>query len=310
MLRLNYGRKNLTSIDFSPDGRFLAATPSFAGHGIKIFELSKPDQKPTVVKYGRHNGAQMTPWYRVNFTAGSQLVIPSSFEFDLWAGRTEIISSINVVSWPNPERVFHIQANGVGELYTYRLIDNRKKIAIPRLNDIWCWEIGEKTGKPLGIEFSDTVGSNSIKSISDDLNWFCIVSEQTVFVQHVNISVMSFSFLVETVNSLVFSSSSRYLACISSSKYVQIYHLESQEPFGSKIELNQSVSFLEFMPDDRNLLVVCGSIIYVIDTQTGAKKAFFDFRMRSILALKISDDGTMFAVSDKTGTIIVADTDF
>ncbi len=304
MLRLKDGRQNLASIDFSPDGRFLAAAPSHASRGVKVFELAKPKQKPILVKHPLiQDAARVSTCMRVNFTADNMLIVPTEI-----AGHWTLGAGISVISWPDSELVYRIPVSATAFLLYYQIVNQRKTIVVPSIDEIAYWDIANTTNWRQ-LVYTATYLQDSI--ISSDMRWYTSSESQSrVYINYVNSNFLSFSILQRENNAINFSPSSRYLAFASGTGEIQIYSLESRKPFGSLINFPFHVSCLMFTPDDRNLLAICDNLVYIFDVQTGAEKARFDFQIGRILALKISDDGTMFAVSDESGIIIVVDIDF
>lgn len=320
MIRIETGRDNLNHLDFSPDGRFLLATPPDSKLRIPIFDLSRSVETPTFVFHPKIH------WRRVNslliacFTNQNDLVASVSTSSDR--------RYISVFSWP-AGKIKHLhEVHGRGPINYFELSDERK--CVTQIQDFatgyWSpdvsidyWKIGTS-----GLANLARLGSQkSWFLVSKNLNWYVTVSNSgDVSVQNTRSIFSSFYFTESSIVQLLFSPSSNYLVSLFASEpqsgtspyFFQVYSLQERKSLGSRYQLKlisrQPITLVAITPDDRNLLVVQDNLIYVFDLLTGVEKTCFDFGLESILALKVTDDGTMFAVTDSRGTIIVTDIDF
>ncbi len=104
-----------------------------------------------------------------------------------------------------------------------------------------------------------------------------------------------------------FSPSGKLFVLSRSYNKFQVYETSTFEPIGTEIELSPDQANPQFTPDDRRLLISSQGAIHIFDTQTSEELGCYDFKIGDIVALKISDDGLMYAVSGTSREIVVAD---
>ncbi len=304
MLRLKDGRKLVCSLDFSPDSRLLAATPIFASQGIKIFDLTKPKAKPVTLKPPIYTGPGTPEGVTcAYFTTDQKIVYPRRI---IRSGQDDI--SIKLVESTDGSVISHIWLDSE-QIYQSLIIDiQRKSVIYWTLSGIYSWALDNPESiVPIlyfGRQFQTV-------NVSRNLKWYVTTNRDETLTAY---NIADPSRIVKFEDSfyfrLAFSNSGDYLAINSFLKAIEVYDMRETNPSKMRLDFDDKVTAIQFAPDGRNLLVACDNLIHVIDIQTGAEKTCFDFKIQTILALKISDDGTMFAVSDKTGTIIVVDIDF
>ncbi len=144
--------------------------------------------------------------------------------------------------------------------------------------------------------------------ISDDLNYVVYFEEHMAGVWSTArekwVEIESFEW---EVNNAIFSPSGKYVLMVCADSIYYIYETATFTQISDPIEIDTDFASPQFTPDDRKILIPSKGAVHIFDVQTSEEITSYDFKVGDINALKISDDGLMYAVSGKKKEIVIAD---
>ncbi len=301
MIRIETGRLNLEHLDFSPDGRFLLTTPDRETEGITILNLSQSTETSITVFHPEIGYGEVRGLIRPCFNSQNHLV--ALIEVGSVTGSSR---SFSVFSWPNGKTEAKCSIYPHEQVRGFELSNARNSLIILRNYSIETWTMDHSRPKIVTPFDSSKIPI----SVSQNLEWYTLIdNNRDVTVQNLRSMFSSFYFSQPSIDYLFFSRSDRYLLCIFEENSLLVFGLQERNKLRSQT-FDYQVSQIVLTPDDRHFLLTEDNLVHVFDLLTGAEKTCFDFGLQEILAINVTDDGTMFAVTDARGTIVIADIDF
>ncbi len=302
MIRFKGQKHVVYHMDFFPDSSNLV-TIGGSSTAVWLWNLKDPKKAekyqfpklPTKDKFDRLLG--------VVVSHENEIIVRVSVYENYRTSQLRVEQQMYCISWPNRElRIVPFNLNMWPRQITTAM--SRSWLATDARYCRWCpidsklkWE-----------SFDFDVKSGEKVSGSDNLEWFAQFDYFEVRTYHRPTKTFSDDRSFEhEIDGVIFSPSGKYFVVNGNSQYFQVFETATFKPVGQEIVVDASFTAPQFTPDDKKLLITSDHTVRIYDVQTSEELASYDFNIGRIVAMKISDDGLMYAVSGENKEIVVAD---
>ncbi len=297
MRRLGGNKHKVYSMDFFPDSSYFV-TIGGTSKAIWIWDLQKPDKPKKYQLKKPSPPAEMYVLQDVAVTYRNEIVFPISGDTGTDEGVTD---SMAFLAWPSGEFRTIKSERYVG---SFRLAKKRSVLVTDTESPKW-WNIdSELQWESLDIQLG--YSNKMIPNNNMDLFALNRLSQVSLYQVSEKKWTTSHDFRY-TVWDVIFSPSGKYLLVNCINRYFQVFETATFTPVGKEIKLEGDFAKPAFTHDDRKLLIPAKGNIHIFDIQTSEELVCYNFEIGNLLAMKISDDGLMYAVSGEKKEIVIAD---